>query len=216
MRKIMKSLMVAIVYAICLFLTVCSNHMPGVESSIVFKKGGDALLRPQEGAFKPEQDAVVFSGGDILWLNGTTGELKFRDEKKMAELLHANHRNGLAVYLQEEYLFPVFIPDPISSTFVFEPLVMVYDVTVEPVIEGDKPDELDTGKPYPWKYNTTYSFRLEGYPWADSCKGQVVVPQTDDGFFEEAYRKYMEKWSQMEPGWQRFIAQLKAEGRYRE
>jgi len=121
----------------------------------------------------------VFTGDDVKWYNGTTGELKIKTQG-----INLNNLiiGGFRVYVDEEFLFELSCVVDVMSNTVNSP-VLIHELTDNRLIIA------------------------RGYPnWTVDYLGM------DNLIIQERNRN----WETIEPEWEKFIAQLKIELKYRE
>ena len=153
------------------------------------------------------------TGNDIKWYNGTTGELKLKNEPAFSMDLYSP--NELTIFLDDVELFSLVIVNPFSSLGVIGPHIQwmrdecVYlgckcgnkqtHVTVWPTCEG-------IWKCPEWRY-----FIYLNYPtWTQEEREQTASVMGQD-YVDEIDRAK----AAFEQGWNKFIEQLKKEGKYR-
>ena len=141
-----------------------------------------------------EMGTVVFTGNDILWFNETTKEIRFNDNFSMKDVFSGFR--SLKFYMDGKYLFSSMIYVNSTSSQVFNSLVFYYNMMEN-------------------KY-----FLLDGYPAINN--GDVLiggwlnmngssVPATN----ELIQQIRDENRQQIESDWNKFINQLKKEGKYK-
>lgn len=136
---------------------------------------GSSDLESSDSDGSPEM-AILYTGLDLEWYNGTTRELKFKDNTSFPI------SGYVFICLEEEVLFELRVASTVmSNTFNFP--VFVYDFAE---------NQIRISKGYP--------------DWTVNYIG---------GSTSEIMRIREENWKEIEPGWNKFIAQLKKEGRYR-
>ncbi|MDR1525312.1 MAG: hypothetical protein LBS79_08700 [Tannerella sp.] len=75
-------------------------------------------------------EQVVFTGDDILWFNGTTKELRFKDNLSNKSILAGIHTQAIKFYINDEYLFTSMLYVSDYSSQIFNSLVFYYN-TIE-------------------------------------------------------------------------------------
>ena len=138
---------------------------------------------------------IVFTGNDILWFNETTKEIRFNDNFSMKDVFSGFR--SLKFYMDGKYLFSSMIYVNSTSSQVFNSLVFYYNMMEN-------------------KY-----FLLDGYP--DINNGDVLIDRwlsTGSNSLVPATNELIqqirdENRQQIESEWEKFISQLKKEGRYK-
>jgi hypothetical protein len=131
------------------------------------------------------EEVTVFTGDDILWFNGSTRELRFRDNVSNSDNI-SNKRNilnfhAIRFYINGEYLFSSMTYASGYSSQTFNSLVFYYN-TIE---------------------NRFYL--VDGYPIDVSVlPDPQKARETRDGNAKK-----------IEPEWNRFVDWMKQEGRYK-
>ena len=196
MKKVVFWIIPALICGIWL-VTSCAKEY-NAESALNIKT---VVYLPAAGSYASEEHGTIdtlFKSNRIEWFNATTREIKFKtlDVESVPFSLSGN-LVSLIVCLDEEELFTLGAITGISS--------MSYDhpVLISGGIIGYSPDvrgiEYQIGRGYPdWEY------------WTERF-------WTETGWDRNAdWVKEREKnWKAIEPGWNKFIAQLKKEGKYR-
>ena len=146
-------------------------------------------------------------GKNIEWYNETTGEIKFKKLENEDEFLIT--ASGFMVYLGEELLFQLGGSMSVMS------YTLNYPVLVDGIANGDYNDApIDYLNKIPLKY-----YIGRGYPnweyWTEKFWTDTGWEKpTEDSEFN--WVKEREKnWKAIEPGLNKFIEQLKKEGKYR-
>jgi hypothetical protein len=141
---------------------------------------------------------TLFEGDRIEWFNGTTREIKFKtlDVESVPFPLFGN-LVSLIVCLDEEELFSLGSVSGLSS------IAWNHPVLIQGGVIGYSPDtkliDFQIGRGYPdWEY------------WTEKFWTETGWDRTDDWVKERD-----KNWKAIEPGWNKFIAQLKKEGKYR-
>ena len=136
-------------------------------------------------------DTLLFNGDNIEWYNATTSEIKFKSLENTDVFLSVF--GGLVefiVLLDEEKLFTL---DAISG---FSSYLLNHPVLIE-----ESSDRYIIGRGYPdWEYWKPANERERNWGSAQSLDFIKIREQN---------------WEAIEPGWNKFIAQLKKEGKYR-
>ena len=163
----------------------------------------------EESAF--ENQGLWCTGNDIKWYNGTTGELKIKNIPKAPDWTFFK----LTVFLDDAELFSLATVNPFSSVgsgvpFIsWEPGEIVYS----DCLCGNKQDHIvgpncgytilkqDIGRYF--IFNSYQNWTQEAREQTASVMGQDYVDNIDKE--KEAF----------EMGWDKFIEQLKREGKYR-
>jgi hypothetical protein len=73
-------------------------------------------------------EQIVFTGDDILWFNGRTKELRFRNNYSNKTMLDAITAHAIKFYINDEYLFASILCVSSLSSQVFNSLVFYYNM----------------------------------------------------------------------------------------
>ena len=138
-------------------------------------------------------EPVVFTGKNILWFNETTKELRFNDNFSMKDGFWGYR--SLKFYIDGEYLFSSMIFTSLNSQ-VFNSLAFYYNMMEN-------------------KY-----FLLDGYPAINNgdvlISGWLAINGSSVPATNETIQQIRdENRQQIESEWNKFINQLKKEGRYK-
>jgi len=176
---------------------VSSDNTPSLASvgppAIIVRASNDEISTGSSTR-SDEMGTVVFTGNDILWFNETTKEIRFNDNFSMKDVFSGFR--SLKFYMDGKYLFSSMIYVNSTSSQVFNSLVFYYNIMEN-------------------KY-----FLLDGYPAINN--GDVLiggwlnmngssVPATN----ELIQQIRDENRQQIESDWNKFINQLKKEGKYK-
>ena len=152
-----------------------SEELPNSDLSGIIVKASNGGTTA-DGA----EEQVVFTGGDILWFNKTTKELRFKDNLSNNpdnnSVLFAASGRKIKFYLNDEYLFSSLVYISGMNPPVGDALIFYYNGTENRFYLTDK---------YP--------------PSMGESTGSGISPG-----------------GELEAEWNRFIGQLKKEGRYKE
>jgi hypothetical protein len=124
---------------------------------------------------------IVFTGDDILWYNGSTKELRFKNNYAIKQ--KTQNSVALSFYFGDEYQFSSIIYVSSDSNPIFNYLVFYYNTTEN-------------------KY-----FLSVGYPDTSVLSDMQNV--------ENAEAERISNYQNIATEWNKFIDQLKKEGRYR-
>jgi hypothetical protein len=73
------------------------------------------------------EEQVVFTGDDILWFNGTTKELRFKDNISNKPILAGINAQAIKFYIDDEYLFTSMLYVSDYSSQIFNSPVFYYN-----------------------------------------------------------------------------------------
>ena len=142
------------------------DMFPSGKSDLTFK----AIL----SSGTKQVDSVLFTGNDINWINGTTGEISFNDSTIVSKIRCYHFIN---CYIGSDSLFRATITIPIMSS-----------------VENNLVLNLNL--------KDNHFYFEDGYPdWIDNNGANGIRIQNKEKRFV---------------GWDRFIRELKKEGRYKE
>jgi len=179
-----------------MFLFASCNKENGADSALNFKAA--VLLEEiavKSGIAEEWQptvyvDTFVMSGDNIRWYNASTGEIKFRALPGMPSIMRVENE-GDPYYLRGGILnFIVFLEK--------EELFALDAICTESPFVLNHPVLIGGGN----QYGNAY-YIAKGYPNRDK---DIAADWANE---REA------NWKAIEPGWNKFIAQLKKEGKYR-
>jgi hypothetical protein len=184
------------------FATSC-NKENNADSALNFKAVG-YLGGPTTRSYLAEGgrtiDTLLFKGDNIEWFNATTREIKFKNPGNTG--VHFGLYGGLMsliVCLDETELFSLGSIAGISSTSYDHPVL----INFSPDIGYGATDivlEYRIGRGYPdWEY------------WTEEFWTETNWDRTADWVKERE-----KNWEAIEKGWNKFIEQLKKEGKYRQ
>ena len=147
---------------------------------------------PSSEDFSMTTDTLFYHGDSIEWFNEATSEVKF---KSMVKVNTAEGLKSITVYLEDTELFTLHAVSSLNS-FSYN-----YPVLIESF------GGYYIGRGYPdWKY------------WIE---GFLEDPhyQFKSSFYRDPGKDWVEEreknWKAIEPGWNKFVAQLDKEGKYR-
>jgi len=186
MKKI--SLLLVTVFLFSLSWSCSDDDSDGEQSrpSELLFKVTKTVHNPDIQGEIQENDSIIFTGDDILWFNETTGEIRFKRNYTIEEIVTSIPRSKVKICIGDQSLFTVlsFITD-VSSEEIDEPVLYYNTLDI---------DDLDDNRFY----------LADGYPqWDWLTKDHPVQIMRD------------ENMKKIEPEWTRFIEQLKKEGKYR-
>lgn len=185
----------------CLFLVIvllvfssCNNdgimEKNNLSPSSLDFKAAIRTAPPSSSASKAAQSTsadtiLLFTGKDIAWFNETTGELRFNDNFSGIEVAGFNTSVDLLVYSDNESLY--------SINYILTSDVMSWVVNSPVIYKG---------------VGVSACYVKNGYP-----DRNLADLDKDDPWRIEREAN----WNKLvqSDGWQRFVLQLKKEGRYR-
>ena len=138
----------------------------------------------------PNIDRLLFKSDNIEWYNATTSEVKFKNnpDRNYFSSVHGG-LVSIIVCLDDKELFTLDATSCISSVSINHPIL---------IFEGD--DCYCIGRGYPnWEY------------WTEEFWTETKWDKKADWVKERE-----KNWKAIEQGWNKFIAQLKKEEKYRE
>ena len=215
----MKRLVLVIISAlICgmMFISSCNKE----ESNSALSIYTFGQLTTRSAVFDEneiESKGLWCTGNDIEWYNGTTGELKLKNVPKFPEFPDWAFFK-LTVFLDDIELFSLDMPNPISSQGTgYCPYVYWErgEIEYSGCLCGNKQDHFvgptcgrtiineKVGRYY--IFNSYLTWTQEAREQMASVMGQDYVDDIDKEKEKEAF----------ELGWDKFIEQLKKEGKYR-
>ncbi len=102
------------------------DDSPITTTSKLIFKGSDNDLRLRDMA---PSDPIVFTGDDVLWFNGTTKEIRFRDNMYQTTASFSTRYKAIMFYFDKTYLFSslLFVSDINSQ--IINSLVFYYSTT---------------------------------------------------------------------------------------
>jgi len=162
-----------------------------------------------------EKKNLWCTGNDIKWYNATTGELKLKNIPNMPYMTFFK----LTIFLDDIELFSLETANPVSSIATDFPCIN-WEPDGEWIYKGckcgNKQDHI-TGQACEsiWDYTGDggHYYISKGYPaWDPKDRDESTAHWDWDSI--DAARE--ENWKTIEPGWGKFIEQLKNEGKYRE
>ena len=212
----MKRLVFMIIPALCGLMFFLSCNKDEVNSALSIYAFGQSASTTKN-ATSEESEAVNqglwCTGNDIKWYNGTTGELKLKNLPKLSDWTSFN---GLSVFLDDVELFSLKMANPLSSAGLYAPYIYWErgEIVYSDCICGNKQDHIvdpNCGntivKQDPGRYFITYDYyhfwTQEAREQMASLLGQEYVDEID------------KEKAAFEQGWDKFIVQLKKEGKYR-
>ena len=143
---------------------------------------------PESSVSDSSEIVLLFTGMEVEWFNETTRELKIRKTTSWQLL---GNKASIFICLDEEVLFELLFTSDIMSYWLDYP-VLEFDVAHS---------RFHIGKGYPdWDYQTD----------PELCQKNIEI--SGHCWMEDRDKN----WKAIEPGWNKFIKQLKKEGRYRE
>jgi hypothetical protein len=152
------------------------------ESSIIVKAAKVGEVATRSTVENEIEEPVVFTGGDIVWFNETTKEIRFKENFLNAPsnnvVIYA--RQAIKFYINDEYLFSSITYVSVFDSRIFNSLVFYYSMTEN-------------------KFYLT-----DGYPAVSVLSNPEEIQEIRD----ENMRKIAGEWN-------RFIEQMKKEGRYK-
>ena len=211
----MKKVVLMIIPALfCGMMFLSSCNKDEVNSALSIYAFGQSTTK---SATSDESEAINqglwCTGNDIKWYNGTTGELKLKNEPEFSADLFSP--NKLTIFLDDVELFSLLLVNPLSSIGSGYPFISWEqgEVVYSDCICGNKRDHIigpNCGytilKQDPVRYfifNTYLSWTQEAREQMASVMGQDYVDEIDRAK------------ATFEQGWDKFIEQLKKEGKYR-
>jgi len=139
-------------------------------------------------------DTLLFSGDNILWYNSTTSEIKFKTAPNGDYFMSVfGGLVSIIVCLGDTELFALDAVPSISSVSLGHPVLIEF-----------LPNGYYIGRGYPnWEYWTEEFWTKTGWEKpTEDCEYNWVKDREQN-------------WKAIEQGWNKFIAQLKKEGKYR-
>lgn len=197
----MKKNVLLFISVLCILLSGCVKDIPindlspSTQGGILLTTSGDNSKEDSTSTGQhPSGRPVASDGYDFLWFNETTKELRFKDNFSMKDVLA--DCETLNFYLEDEYLFAATIYMAATSPSVINSLVLYYNV------------------------HENRFFLLDGYPDA-SVIGFYSYQTAPDVWIEvvgnaeaiQALRN--ENMQRIAAEWNKFIAQLKKDGKHR-
>ena len=179
------------------FVSSCTKE-DNAESALIIKT---VVYLPTPGSYLAEENGKIdtlFKGNRIEWYNATTREIKFKTlDVESVPFGISGNLVKLIVCLDEEELFTLGAIAGISSISYDHP------VLIHGGVIGYHPNtkviEYQIGRGYPdWEY------------WTETFWKETGWDKTADWVKERE-----KNWKAIEQGWNKFIAQLKKEGKYR-
>jgi hypothetical protein len=142
-------------------------------------------LRSTE-ATGPNDEPIFFTGSDILWFNGTSAEIRFKDNITQRNKINAVSYKTIKSYLGDDYLFSSLICASEVSSQIYNSLVLFYSQTENRFYLKDGYPDISIGS---------------GWDDLTAIKIQEERDKNKKAIADE---------------WNKFIQQLKKENRYTE
>ena len=180
-------------YIVCSLLVSSCVEEQRVNSALYIKsvsaKVNTRSLNTDENIIVDYDTTLWHTGNDIIWYNGTTGELKFKEDASPKGPVSIF---SVVIFLNDKILLSLPLANPASS-----------NTTHFPCISFELQDE------WAEKGDLSYLYDCED----NSCFGYFIGKGYPRWIFDEEREK---NWKTIESEWNIFIEQLKKEDRYRE
>jgi hypothetical protein len=103
--------------------------IPEPESQLVFTFSNQENTLRSEESLGPNEEPIVFIGEDILWFNGTTKEIRFKDNVLVRTKILSTQYKTIKSYIDDEYLFSSLICVSEINSQIYNSLVLFYSQT---------------------------------------------------------------------------------------
>ena len=106
-----------------IFMSSCSNDASNPSPEEGYSK---LIIKAETKSANEPTEEIIFTGDDILWFNGTTKEIRFKDNyyQQNSISLYAN----IKFYLDDEYLFSTLTRVSDVNSQIFNSPVFYYSI----------------------------------------------------------------------------------------
>ena len=199
MKRLVLMIVTALICGLTIFLASSCNKENSANSALNVKVVGFLGEHTTKCYLEIVKiDTLLFSGDNILWYNETTSEVKFKSNPNGNYFLSVfGGLVSIIVCLDETELFTLDAMTSISSYSINHP-VLIYG-SAGSAHGGESDFGYYIGRGYPdWAY------------WTEKFWTDTNWDRTADWVKERE-----KNWKAIELGWNKFIAQLEKEGKYR-
>ena len=182
----MKTKICLSVIMMCILFTGCNKNdeeTTQIPSALIFK-GATNEVSPRSGevsTFSEDAESVIFTGNDILWFNGTTKEIRFKDNMYQKQTLSFDLFRSIKFYINDEYLFSSMIFASDLNSEIFSSLVFYYNIMENRFFIQDGYPDISVLHNYPEEQN----LRDENMQEIEEEWGKFIDQLKQEGRYKE-------------------------------